>query len=282
MKAFLGMGLLGSNFVKAMLKQGEEVQVWNRTFSKAQAVESDGAKAFENVEDAVKGAEVIHITLKDDATVDQVLAAAKPGLHPGAIIIDHTTTSAEGAVERTKNWKEEGFQYIHAPVFMGPSNALDSSGNMLISGDQELIEKLTPQLSKLTGKLINLGDVPGKAAGIKLIGNLFIISVTAGLSDALTLANGLDIPLTDVTELFTDWNPAANLTNRIEKMIAEKFDNPGWELAMARKDAGLMIKAASKAERHLMTIPEIAKRMDVLIDQGNGAKDWMIIAKQSK
>lgn len=61
MKAFLGMGLLGSNFVKAMLKQGEEVQVWNRTFSKAQAVERDGAKAFENVEDAVKGAEVIHI-----------------------------------------------------------------------------------------------------------------------------------------------------------------------------------------------------------------------------
>jgi 3-hydroxyisobutyrate dehydrogenase len=102
MKAFLGMGLLGSNFVKAMLKQGEDVQVWNRTFSKAQAVETDGAKAFENVEDAVKGAEVIHITLKDDATVDQVLAAAKPGLQPGAIIIDHTTTSAEGAVERTK------------------------------------------------------------------------------------------------------------------------------------------------------------------------------------
>jgi len=145
-----------------------------------------------------------------------------------------------------------------------------------------LIEKLTPELSKLTGKLINLGDVPGKAAGIKLIGNLFIISVTAGLSDALTLANGLDIPLSDVKELFTDWNPAASLPNRIEKMIAEKFDNPSWELAMARKDAGLMIKAASKADRHLMTIPEIAKRMDVLIDQGNGAKDWMIIAKQSK
>ncbi|RZL16616.1 MAG: NAD(P)-dependent oxidoreductase, partial [Pedobacter sp.] len=250
--------------------------------AKAEALQSDGAKAFENVEDAVKGAQVIHITLKDDAAVDQVLAAAKAGLEPGAIIVDHTTTSAEGAVERTKSWKEEGFQYIHAPVFMGPSNALDSSGNMLISGDQHLIEKLTPELSKLTGKLINLGDVPGKAAGIKLIGKLFIISVTAGLSDALTLANGLDIPLTDVTELFTDWNPAANLTNRIEKMIAEKFDNPSWELAMARKDAGLMIKAASKADRHLMTIPEIAKRMDVLIDQGNGAKDWMIIAKQSK
>jgi 3-hydroxyisobutyrate dehydrogenase len=273
---------LGSNFVKAMLKQGEEVQVWNRTYSKAEALQSDGAKAFENVEDAVKGAQVIHVTLKDDAAVDQVLAAAKAGLEPGAIIIDHTTTSAEGAVERSKSWKEEGFQYIHAPVFMGPSNALDSSGNMLISGDQVLIEKLTPELSKLTGKLINLGDVPGKAAGIKLIGNLFIISVTAGLSDALTLANGLNIPLTDVTELFTDWNPAASLTNRIEKMIAEKFDNPSWELAMARKDAGLMIKAASNADRQLMTIPEVAKRMDVLIDQGNGAKDWMIIAKQSK
>ena len=281
MKAFLGMGLLGSNFVKAMLKQGEQVQVWNRTHAKASALESEGAKAFENVADAVKGASTIHITLKDDAAVDEVLAAAKPGLQAGAIIIDHTTTSAEGAKERTKSWAEAGFQYIHAPVFMGPVNALESSGNMLISGDQQLIEKVTPELSKLTGKLINLGDTVGKAAGIKLIGNLFIISITAGLADALTLANGLDIPLDDVTELFTDWNPAASLKGRLEKMVAEKFDAPTWELAMARKDAGLMISAAEKAGKHLMTIPEIAKSMDSLIEEGHGDRDWMIIAKQS-
>jgi 3-hydroxyisobutyrate dehydrogenase len=280
MKAFLGMGLLGSNFVKAMLKQGEEVQVWNRTASKAQALEADGAKAFDNVEDAVREADIIHLTLKDDDAVNQVLENAKSGLKAGAIIIDHSTTSAEGAKERTTSWKEAGFQYIHAPVFMGPVNALESSGNMLISGDQELINQITPELSKLTGKLINLGDVTGKAAGIKLIGNLFLISLTAGLADAVTLAQGLDIPIDDVTGLFKDWNPATSLTARLEKMVGGNFDSPSWELAMARKDAGLMIKAASNAEQRLITIPEIAKVMDVLIENGNGNKDWMIISKQ--
>src|SRR5690349_7196908 len=101
MKAFLEMGLLGSNFVKTMRKRGEDVQVWNRTTEKAKALEEVGAKAFENVADSVKGADIVHLAVKDDASVDEVLAAASGGLKPGAIIIDHTTTSKEGAVKRT-------------------------------------------------------------------------------------------------------------------------------------------------------------------------------------
>src|SRR4051812_30541421 len=109
MKAFLGMGLLGSNFVRAMRKREEAVQVWNRTASKAQELEKEGARAFVNVADAVQGATEIHLALKDDAAVDEVLKAAEPGLTPGAIIIDHTTTSKDGAVKRTQTWKEKGF-----------------------------------------------------------------------------------------------------------------------------------------------------------------------------
>src|SRR5215210_6291927 len=104
MKAFLGMGLLGSNFVKAMLQKGDTVQVWNRTASKAKALETFGAKAFEHAEDAVQGADLIHVTLKDDATVDEVLQNASKGFKVGAVIIDHTTTSAKGAIERTALW----------------------------------------------------------------------------------------------------------------------------------------------------------------------------------
>ena len=86
MKAFLGMGLLGSNFVKAMLKKGEQVQVWNRTTSKARALEEFGSKSFNDPADAVTGADVIHVTLRDDATVDEVLEAASKGLKAGAVI----------------------------------------------------------------------------------------------------------------------------------------------------------------------------------------------------
>lgn len=275
------MGLLGSNFVKAMLRKGDQVQVWNRTISKAKALETDGAKVFENIVDAVKGADFIHLTLKDDAAVNEVLAAASAGFKAGAIIIDHTTTSADGAVERTAFWKAKGFTYLHAPVFMGPPNALESSGSMLVSGDQDVIKRVEAELSKMTGKLINFGDETGKAAGIKLVGNLFLIAMTAGLSDALALAKALGVDSADISALFSMWNPGAGAPARLEKLRAGDFSNPSWELDMARKDAGLMLSAASEKGVKLSVISAVAADMDTWIAKGHGADDWSIIAKDN-
>ncbi|MEJ7737222.1 MAG: NAD(P)-dependent oxidoreductase [Chitinophagaceae bacterium] len=281
MKAFLGMGLLGSNFVRAMLQKGETVQVWNRTAAKAKALESSGAKAFETANEAVQDADVIHVTLKDDATVDEVLETAGKGFKHGATIIDHTTTSAAGAVQRVKAWKSKGFTYVHAPVFMGPQNALESSGFMLVSGDQSVIGKFEPELSKMTGKLINFGPEEGKAAGIKLTGNLFLLSLTAGLSDALTLAKAHGISAHEVLDLFNKWNPGAMVPARLKKITEGKFSEPSWELDMARKDAGLMINAAKQAGNSLAILPAIAALMDEWIEKGHGHDDWSVIAKDS-
>ena len=280
MKAFLGMGLLGSNFVRAMIQKGDQVQVWNRTASKAKALETYGAKAFDNVEDAVKGADVIHITLKDDDTVNEVLAQASKGFKLGVIIIDHTTTSAKGAIERTVEWKNKGFTYLHAPVFMGPPNALESTGNMLVSGDQSVIEKVKPELSKMTGNVINFGPEEGKAAGMKLIGNLFLLTLTVGISDTLSLAKALNISSTDVSALFDSWNPAAMMPARLKKMATGNFKQASWELNMARKDAGLMMDA-TQGKTKLAVIPAIATVMDYWIEKGHGSDDWSVIATDS-
>lgn len=281
MKAFLGMGLLGSNFVKALIKKGDEVRVWNRTAAKAKALVTDGAKAFDDVTEAVKGVNTIHITLKDDETVDEVLALASKGFEPGAVIIDHTTTSVEGAIKRTAAWKAKGFTYLHAPVFMGPQNALESSGNMLVSGDQSVISKLQPELSKMTGKVINLGTEEGKAAGIKLTGNLFLLTLTAGIADTLTFAKALGIPISDLTNLFDSWNPAAAMPSRLKKIASGDYSNPSWELNMARKDAGLMLAEVKKGNTELTLIPAIAALMDTWIAKGHGSDDWSVIAKDA-
>jgi 3-hydroxyisobutyrate dehydrogenase len=281
MKAFLGMGLLGSNFVKAMLKKGEQVNVWNRTAAKATALEPFGAKAFDDVKEAVKGADIIHLALKDDSTVNEVLNNAMPGLKAGAVIIDHTTTSAKGAAERTTLWKSRGYTYLHAPVFMGPQNALESTGYMLVSGDQMVISKLQPELSKMTGKVINFGNEEGKAAGMKLIGNLFLITLTGGISDTLALAKGLGISSGDVLNLFDSWNPGAMMPARLKRITEGNFTQPSWELAMARKDAGLMMAAAEEAHAKLTAIPAIAAEMDNWIAKGHGNDDWSVIAKDN-
>jgi len=278
MKAFLGMGLLGSNFVKALLKKGEQVQVWNRTTSKAKELEQFGAKSFEQVSDAVKGADRIHLALKDDASVNDVLQAAAAGLTPGAVIIDHTTTSKEGAIQRTKQWQEKGFFYQHAPVFMGPVNALEGTGLMMVSGNEELIAKLQPELSNMTGKLLHFGPEVGKAAAMKLVGNTFLLCFVAGLRDTLSVAKTLEVPVADLYNLFDNWNPASMLEARLKRMTSGDYSQPSWELNMARKDAGLFMEA-SKNKTELALIPSIAELMDKWIEKGYGNNDWTVIAK---
>jgi len=279
MISFLGTGLLGANFTRALLKKGEKVQVWNRSPEKARSLETYGAKAFDKVSDAVRGATRIHLTLSDDHSVDEVLELAFPGFTKGAILIDHTTTSVPGTAERSRHWKAKGFPYIHAPVFMGPPNALESTGTMLVSGDQQIVKLLEPQLSGMTGKLLNLGEQPEKAAAIKLIGNLFHIGLTASISDMLTLAGILHIPATELGTLLELLNPGVVAQGRLKKITSNTFDQPSWELSMARKDARLMIEQATDGKKQLMVIPAVADKMDRMLEKGHGKEDWTIISQ---
>ncbi len=230
MIAFLGTGLLGSNFVRAMRRRGLDVNVWNRTAPKARALEPVGARAFDEPAAAVRGATVVHVALSDDAAVDEVLERARPGLGRDAIIVDHTTTSPSGAAARVASWAERGIAFQHAPVFMGPQNALDATGIMLASGDRARFDALSPELSKMTGKLVYLGPQPERAAAFKLFGNLFLMSMTAGIADVLTLAKALGIKAEEAATLFDVFNPGASMGPRVKRILEGDHAHPSWEL----------------------------------------------------
>ncbi|HTJ44769.1 MAG TPA: NAD(P)-dependent oxidoreductase [Kofleriaceae bacterium] len=281
MLSFFGMGLLGSNFVRALRKRGEEVHVWNRTHEKAVALESEGAKAFEDPADAARGATRIHLTLSDDQAVDDVLERAQAGIARGAVIVDHSTTSAPGVLERRERWHERGVTFVHAPVFMGPQNARESTGLMLVSGPRAELEPLREPLAAMTGKLVDLGERPDAAAAFKLMGNLFLMNLTVGLAEMLTLAKALDVAPQEAATIFDHFNPGTSIGWRIKKMVDGQFDDPSWELQMARKDARLMLEAANEAEVALATLPAIIDRMDDLIAEGHGGDDWTVIAKDA-
>jgi 3-hydroxyisobutyrate dehydrogenase len=279
MIAFFGMGLLGSNFVRALRSRGEDVQVWNRTAARATALEADGARAFADPAEAARGAGRVHVTLPDDAVVDEVLERARPGFTRDTIIIDHSTTSTQGVLARIARWRERGITFVHAPVFMGPQNARDATGLMLLSGDRETVERAKRMLAPMTGKLVDLGERPDAAAAFKLLGNLFLICMTTGLAEMLALAKALHVSPAEAATLFGHFNPAVTIPSRIKRMTEASFADPSWELAMARKDARLMIDAASEAGVPLAVLPAIAARMDAVIAEGHGANDWTVIAK---
>jgi 3-hydroxyisobutyrate dehydrogenase len=278
MIAFYGMGLLGSNFVRALRRRQEPVRVWNRTPEKAAALEAEGAIAVSDPAEAARGADRLHLTLSDDAAVDDVLEHALPGLSRGTVIVDHTTTSPAGTRARAARWAQRGIAFQHAPVFMGPQNALEASGLMLLSGEAAHFEALSPELSKMTGKLVYLGADPERAAGFKLLGNAFLMFMTAGLADVFMLARGLGIPAADAASLFRLFNPSVTLPARIDRILGADFANPSWALAMARKDARLMLEAAGAGGVGLDVLPSIARMMDQWIERGHSRDDWTVIA----
>lgn len=279
MIAFLGMGLLGSNFVRALRRRGEDVQVWNRTHERAAALEAEGARAFRDPAEAVRGAARVHLTLTDDAAVDAVLEQARPGLSPSTVIVDHSTTSTQGALARMARWRERGITFVHAPVFMGPQNARESTGIMMISGSREVAAALRPVLAPMTGKLVDLGERPDAATAFKLLGNAFLICMNGAMADMLALAKALHVPAAEAAGLFEHFNPGPTIPGRIKRMVEASFADPSWELRMARKDARLMQEAAAAAAVQLIALPGIAARMDAEIAEGHGEKDWTVIAR---
>jgi 3-hydroxyisobutyrate dehydrogenase len=281
MIAFLGTGLLGSGFVRALRRRGEQVHVWNRTSAKARALEADGARAFDDAVEAVRGARRLHLTLSDDAAVDDALERARPGFASDLVIVDHTTTSPTGTAARAARWAERGVAFQHAPVFMGPQNALESTGIMLASGERALFDALAPELGKMTGKLLYLGPQPERAASFKLLGNMFLMFLTTGLADVLSFAKAVGVKPEDAVGLFDAFNPGATLAARAKRMIDGDFAHPSWELAMARKDARLMVDEAVRGGVPLAVVPAIAAELDRWIARGHAHDDWTVIAKDA-
>lgn len=273
----LGTGLLGSGFTRALRRQGHEVRVWNRTPERAQQLAPTGAVPVVDLAAAVAGAERVHVVVSDDAAVDAVLAGAQ--LAAGALVFDHTTTSTAGALARTATCRARGVTYLHAPVFMGPQNAADSTGVMLVSGDRTVVERARPLLTPMTGKLVDVGERVDAAAGFKLLGNLFLMSLAAGFVDMLTLGRAMGFAPAEVGSLFDAFNPGAQVPTRFKRLIDGAYADPSWELAMARKDASLMQAETAAAGLALELLPVVIARMDAAIQAGDAHADWTVIAR---
>jgi 3-hydroxyisobutyrate dehydrogenase len=275
--AWLGTGLLGANFVRKMLERGETVHVWNRSPEKARALEAEGAKAFDDTREAVRGASEIHLTLSDDASVDSVLDPLADIILPTAVIADHTTTAPTPTGDRVRRWTQRGHTFVHAPVFMGPANARDASGLMLLSGDPAVRERVKPLLAPMTGKIVELGDDPTRAASFKLFGNMLLLTIVAGLADVYTLSRSLGIDPKDAFTLFSEFNPGNAIGGRGKTMAEGKFTPPNFELTMARKDLRLMIDEAARHGAKLDVLPGIGALMDRYIAAGHGSEDSSVI-----
>lgn len=273
--AYLGTGLLGAAFAEAAATRGDTVAAWNRSPEKAQALARFGITPAATPADAVRGAARVHLVLRDDAVVDEVIAAARPGLAADAVVIDHSTTLPRLTALRAERLRAEGIAYLHCPVFMGPAAARSAQGSMLAAGPRAPFERVEPELARMTGRVEYLGERADLAAANKLLGNAMLLGLVAVTADVLTLARANDVGAADAVRLLSMLDLNGMVGGRGAKMAAGDFA-PSFELTMARKDVRLMLETAGN--RPLATLRAIADRMDQLIAAGLGDRDPSVLA----
>ncbi len=272
--AFLGTGLLGAAFAQGAAQRGDTVTVWNRSADKAQALRAFGVTVAASPADAVRGATRVHLVLKDDAVVQDIIEQARPGFSAQTVVIDHTTTLPALTAQRAQALQSQGIAYLHCPVFMGPPAARNAQGSMMVAGPKVLFEQVQTELAAMTGRLQYMGERADLAAVNKLFGNAMILGVSAMMADILTLAQASGVEAPEAVKLLGLLDLNLMVSGRGANMAHGNF-TPSFELTMARKDVGLMLDTAG--DRPLAALPAIARRMDQLIAAGHGAKDASVL-----
>jgi 3-hydroxyisobutyrate dehydrogenase-like beta-hydroxyacid dehydrogenase len=141
---------------------------------------------------------------------------------------------------------------------------------MMVAGPRALFETVQAELTKMTGRLQYMGERTDLAAVNKLFGNAMIIGITAMTADILTIAQASGVAPEDAIKLLGLLDLNAMVAGRGANMAKGNFA-ASFELAMARKDVGLMLETVG--DRPMAALPSVAARMDQLIAGGHGAKD---------
>ncbi len=276
--AFYGAGLLGSNFVRAFRRRGFAVRLWNRTAAHAQPLAEIGVQIAATPEEAARGADFVHLCLSDDNAVESVLDRVLPTLDAATPICDHTTCLPQRVAKRTTELRAKGFHYLHAPVFMGPPNALDGTGSMLVSGDRVEIARVREHLAAMTGTIRDLGERTEAAAIYKLLGNAMILAVIGGIADVLQIGAAQGLNGEESFRIFDFYDPKGQIEGRGRRMAAGD-ERATWSVEMALKDARLMQGAAY--ERALPVIDAVAAQLAELAATGAGSADLAALARSA-
>ena len=149
---------------------------------------------------------------------------------------------------------------------------------MMVAGPRDLFDRVQADLASMTGRLEYMGERADLAAVNKLFGNAMIIGIVAITADVLAMARASGVDPEEAIKLLGRLDLNAMVARRGMNMAKGDFA-ASFELAMARKDVGLMLQAAG--DRPMAALPAIAARMDQLIAAGHGARDASAIAIDS-
>jgi 3-hydroxyisobutyrate dehydrogenase-like beta-hydroxyacid dehydrogenase len=256
---FLGLGVMGYPMAGHLAAAGHAVTVWNRTASKAEAwADQHAGTAAGTVEAAVDDADFVLMCLGDDPDVRRVAEQAIPAMKPGAVLVDHTTASAELARELDIEARDAGIGFLDAPVSGGQAGAENGQLAIMCGGEADTFAAAEPVMDRYA-KAITLIGPAGAGQLCKMVNQVCIAGIVQGLSEGLHFAQraGLDPELV-IGAISKGAAQSWQMENRWETMVAGKFDY-GFAIDWMRKDLRITL---DEARRNGSTLPVAA-----LVDQ---------------
>lgn len=269
--AVLGLGIVGSRVRERLIKSGYLVTCWSRT--------QRGLAGEKNTpSEALEGAELVSIYLKDAPMVREVFEKAKSSLTRGVIVLNHATIDLTTTLWLAEQCVAKGCDFIDAP-FTGSKDA-SATGQLLYytAGDAELVESLSNFLAVTSKGRIHCGKI-GAATVIKLATNLISACTMQAMSEALAIAARHGVS----PEIFTE---AAIRNASGSPLMAMKYPGilkgdfePHFTMANMWKDSRYALTLAESAGVHLPAITAVSARMGEMCAEGSGELDYSALAK---
>ena len=277
--AFLGLGVMGYPMAGHLALAGHQVTVYNRSPARSTAWCAEFAATARPSSATVPrlaaaGADVVFSCVGNDDDLRSVTLGpdgAFAGMKPGAVMVDHTTASADVARELHAAAKQLGLHFIDAPVSGGQAGAQNGVLTVMCGGDAAAFEHIKP-VGMAFSKAFTLMGESGAGQLTKMVNQVCIAGLVQGLSEAIAFGQKAGLDMTQVLDVIGKGAAQSwQLDNRGKTMAADQFDF-GFAVDWMRKDLGLVL---DEARRNGARLPVTALVDQFYADvQAMGGRRW--------
>ncbi|HKI40158.1 MAG: NAD(P)-dependent oxidoreductase [Mycobacterium sp.] len=190
---YIGLGNMGAPMAKRLVGWPGGLTVFDVRTEAMTPLAEAGATLADSVAD-VAAADLISVTVLDDAQVREVVGELAAHAKPGTVIAIHSTISDTTAVELAGALKPQGIHVVDAPVSGGGGAAEKGELATMVGAEREVYERIKPAFKQWASMVIHAGE-PGAGTRMKLARNMLTFTSYAAACEAMKLAEaaGLDL-----------------------------------------------------------------------------------------